>query len=45
MLYLGWEARMRADALSALESGEPAMLAYHLDPDSGESVGSCGAAR
>jgi len=37
------DARIRADALRALESGEPAMLTYHLDPDSGESVGSCGA--
>jgi xanthine dehydrogenase accessory factor len=37
------DARVRADALRALESGEPAMLTYHLDPDSGESVGSCGA--
>ena len=37
------DARIRADALQALESGEPAMLTYHLDPDSGESVGSCGA--
>jgi xanthine dehydrogenase accessory factor len=37
------DARIRVDALRALESGEPAMLTYHLDPDSGESVGSCGA--
>jgi xanthine dehydrogenase accessory factor len=37
------DTRIRADALHALESGEPAMLTYHLDPDSGESVGSCGA--
>jgi xanthine dehydrogenase accessory factor len=37
------DGRIRADALRALESGEPAMLTYHLDPDSGESVGSCGA--
>jgi xanthine dehydrogenase accessory factor len=37
------DARIRSDALQALESGEPAMLTYHLDPDSGESVGSCGA--
>jgi xanthine dehydrogenase accessory factor len=37
------DARISADALQALESGEPAMLTYHLDPDSGESVGSCGA--
>jgi xanthine dehydrogenase accessory factor len=37
------DARIRADALHALEGGEPAMLTYHLDPDSGESVGSCGA--
>jgi xanthine dehydrogenase accessory factor len=37
------DARIRADALHALEAGEPAMLTYHLDPDSGESVGSCGA--
>jgi xanthine dehydrogenase accessory factor len=37
------DARIRADALHTLDSGEPAMLTYHLDPDSGESVGSCGA--
>ncbi len=37
------DARAREDALRALASGEPALLTYHLDPESGESVGSCGA--
>lgn len=37
------DARIRADALRTLDSGEPALLTYHMDPDTGESVGSCGA--
>jgi xanthine dehydrogenase accessory factor len=37
------DARVREDALSALASGQPAMLTYHLDAESGETVGSCGA--
>ncbi|GAC1447333.1 MAG: XdhC/CoxI family protein [Ktedonobacterales bacterium] len=35
--------RARRDALAALTSGQTSLLTYHLDPDSGESVGSCGA--
>lgn len=37
------DARARDDALAALSSGETRLLTYHLDPDLGESVGSCGA--
>ena len=37
------DARAHEDALRVLASGEPALLTYHLDPESGESVGSCGA--
>lgn len=37
------DERARQDALAALASGETSMQTYHLDPDSGESVGSCGA--
>jgi xanthine dehydrogenase accessory factor len=37
------DARAREDALAALATGHPAMLTYHLDAESGESVGSCGA--
>lgn len=37
------DARARDDALAALASGETRLLTYHLDPDLGESVGSCGA--
>lgn len=37
------DARAHEDALHVLASGEPALLTYHLDPESGESVGSCGA--
>jgi xanthine dehydrogenase accessory factor len=37
------DERARDDALAALASGDPALLTYHLDPDTGESVGSCGA--
>jgi xanthine dehydrogenase accessory factor len=39
----GTDARARADALRVIATGEPALLTYHLDADSGESVGSCGA--
>ncbi len=37
------DARAREDGLKALAEGQPAMLTYHLDPEGGESVGSCGA--
>jgi xanthine dehydrogenase accessory factor len=37
------DARAREDGLKALASGEPGTLTYHLDPEIGESVGSCGA--
>jgi len=37
------DARARDDALAALRSGESALATYHLDPEGGESVGSCGA--
>lgn len=37
------DERARRDALAALKSGETSLLTYHLDPDMGESVGSCGA--
>jgi xanthine dehydrogenase accessory factor len=37
------DTRARDDALAALESGQAAMQTYHLDPEGGESVGSCGA--
>ena len=37
------DERARRDALAALASGETSVLTYHLDPDIGESVGSCGA--
>jgi xanthine dehydrogenase accessory factor len=37
------DRRARQDALAALESGQANLLTYHLDPDLGESVGSCGA--
>lgn len=37
------DGRAREDGLRALTSGEPGMLTYHLDPEIGESVGSCGA--
>ena len=37
------EARAREDGLRILAAGEPELLTYHLDPDTGESVGSCGA--
>jgi xanthine dehydrogenase accessory factor len=37
------DARAREDAQRILAAGEPALLTYHLDPEGGESVGSCGA--
>ena len=37
------DARAREDALKALASGQSDFLTYHLDPELGESVGSCGA--
>ena len=37
------DGRAREDGLRALTSGAPGMLTYHLDPEIGESVGSCGA--
>ena len=37
------DERARRDALAALASGQAGVQTYHLDPDAGESVGSCGA--
>ena len=37
------DSRAREDALRLLRTGETELVTYHLDPDSGESVGSCGA--
>jgi xanthine dehydrogenase accessory factor len=37
------DERARQDAQEALASGQASMRVYHLDPDLGESVGSCGA--
>ena len=37
------DARAREDGLMALASGQTGLLTYHLDPEGGESVGSCGA--
>jgi xanthine dehydrogenase accessory factor len=37
------DARARQDAQVALSSGQTSTHVYHLDPDTGESVGSCGA--
>ena len=37
------DARARSDGLQALASSQTGMLTYHLDPEGGESVGSCGA--
>ena len=37
------DERARQDALAALASGQAELKTYHLDPDTGESVGSCGA--
>ncbi len=39
----GTDTRAREDALRILRSGQAELVTYHLDPDSGESVGSCGA--
>lgn len=37
------DLRAREDALRLLRSGQAELVTYHIDPDSGESVGSCGA--
>lgn len=37
------DSRAREDALRLLRSGQSELVTYHIDPDSGESVGSCGA--
>jgi xanthine dehydrogenase accessory factor len=37
------DGRVTRDALAAIESGQSGMHTYHLDPDGGDSVGSCGA--
>jgi xanthine dehydrogenase accessory factor len=37
------DERARLDAQEALANGQASMRVYHLDPDTGESVGSCGA--
>ena len=37
------DSRARDDALQALSAGSARMATYHLDPEGGESVGSCGA--
>jgi xanthine dehydrogenase accessory factor len=37
------DARAREDALRILRAGQAELVTYHLDPDTGESVGSCGA--
>jgi xanthine dehydrogenase accessory factor len=37
------DARAVADALQARDGGQPILATYHLDPEGGESVGSCGA--
>jgi len=37
------DSRAHDDALRLLRTGESELVTYHLDPDSGESVGSCGA--
>ena len=37
------DARARTDGAQALASGQTGLLTYHLDPEGGESVGSCGA--
>jgi xanthine dehydrogenase accessory factor len=37
------DAQAVADALKARDGGQPALATYHLDPEGGESVGSCGA--
>lgn len=37
------DSRAREDGLRALSTGAARMATYHLDPEGGESVGSCGA--
>jgi xanthine dehydrogenase accessory factor len=37
------DTRAREDGLRVMRSGQAELITYHLDPDSGESVGSCGA--
>lgn len=37
------DARARNDGLQALTSGQTTLVTYNLDPEGGESVGSCGA--
>lgn len=37
------DARARDDARRVLAAGDAQMATYHLDPETGESVGSCGA--
>jgi xanthine dehydrogenase accessory factor len=37
------DARAVADAVAARDGGQPVLATYHLDPEGGESVGSCGA--
>ena len=37
------DERARHDALDALATGQAELKEYHLDPEGGESVGSCGA--
>ncbi len=37
------DARAIQDAVRSLDSGQPMLTTYHLDPEGGESVGSCGA--
>src|SRR5260221_4457543 len=37
------DARAREDGLRAIAAGEAEIHSYHLDPEGGESVGSCGA--
>ena len=37
------DARARDDGLRTIGSGQPELVTYHLDPEGGESVGSCGA--
>lgn len=37
------DSRAHDDALRLLRVGQSELVTYHLDPDSGESVGSCGA--
>jgi xanthine dehydrogenase accessory factor len=37
------DERVTRDALAAIASGQASTYTYHLDPDGGDSVGSCGA--